>query len=124
MSEKKENLNPFAELFGTIKQEEDIKREIVRELLTSDNLETKTELTNPLKWSCLTQIQTFVENHQMKISSQILKSFVQISFSYLISKDRKGRDEYIKALNALSNFIDQEKQKSNNPLNPLQNQNN
>lgn len=85
-------------------EEQDMKREIVRELLTNNDMETKTELINPLRWCVLTQIKTFVNSKGLSSSASILQNFINTSFRYLISKERKGRTEYIEALKALSHF--------------------
>jgi hypothetical protein len=107
-----ENLN---QLFDK-NEDIDIKRKIVEQLLSKENLESKTELLNPLRWSCLDSIRDFIDKHKMNYSKLILEKFIQTSFIYLISKERKGRDEYIRALNALSNFIEPSKIAPTNPM--------
>lgn len=81
--------------------EMDVKQKIVQELISNNNLEKKTELSNPLRWSCLTMIQEFILNHNLKQSSSILARFTETAFRYLISKERKGRVEYVEALKEL-----------------------
>jgi len=85
------------------KQEMDIKQKIVEELLINEkNLETKTELGQPIRWSCMSMIQDVLKEKKMKFSSELLEKFTKKAFTYLISKDRKGRAEYIEALKGLS----------------------
>lgn len=110
--------NPFNQLFENTKEEIDVKKKIVEELLTNENLESKTELKAPLRWSCLDSIRDYVSKHNMPYSAIILEKFIQTSFKYLISNERKGRAEYIEALKALSN-LEQPKPNVINPLNPL-----
>lgn len=93
------------------KKELDIEQKIVEELLNDKNLDTKTELEYPMKWSVLNVIADFLEFKQLKIPANTLRNFVNISFKYLISKNREGRKEYIQALQSVK-----EKQLENNPL--------
>lgn len=84
------------------KKDMDIKQKIVEELLNNKNLDTKTELSRPLRWSCMSTLTDYLDVHTLPISTKILKNFTNISFRYLISNDRKGRNEYIEALKHLS----------------------
>jgi hypothetical protein len=86
-----ESLN---ELFDK-NEDVDVKRKIVEQLLTEENLESKTELIKPLRWSCLDSIRDFIEKHKMSYSQKILDKFI----------------------NALSNLSEAPKQIS--PLNPM-----
>jgi hypothetical protein len=113
------SLNPLNDLFNT-KEEVDVKRKIVEELFNNnENLSAKTELDQPLKWSCLDVIKEFIEKHNLPKSTEIMNRFINTSFVNLISKSRKGREEYIKALQSLSNLTTPEQPKIN-PMNPLQ----
>ena len=92
------------EIFSS-KTNSDVKREIVLELLDSENnLDEKTELGKPMKWSCLFSVKRYVEKLKLKQSTNILQIFINQSHRYLISKNRKGRKEYIEALNSLANL--------------------
>lgn len=93
----------------------DIKREIVVELLNSDkNLDEKTELKKPLKWSALRSIREYLDKLELPHSSQILEGFIRQCHKFLISKDRKGRGEYIQALNSIASLEEKEEQKQPN----------
>lgn len=84
------------------KTETDVRREIILELLDSEkNIDEKTELGTPLKWSALKVMNDFIKNQGLPISEEILRTFIKESFKLLISKDRKGRKEYIEALQAM-----------------------
>lgn len=117
MSENK-NESEIDNLFLNSKRY-DAQKEIIERLLDDKNLETKTELDNPLRFSCLTMIENILEKHQLINSATILKNFTTVSFKYLISKNRKGRIEYIEALQML-NQINQLNSQTSNPLNPIQ----
>lgn len=96
----------------TSKTNEDVKREIVLELLNSDkNLDEKTELKKPLNWSIMKTIKDYLKEHKLFLSSSILLKFIVHSHKYLISKNRQGRKEYIEALNSLDNIADEKNRK-------------
>lgn len=95
----------------------DVKREIVLELLDTDkNLDEKTELTKPMRWSCLVVMKDYIGSHKLSTSQCILEQFIRQSHKFLISKDREGRKEYIESLRALGNMEQEnlEKSKKNN----------
>jgi len=96
----------------------DMKRKIVEQLLNNENLASKTELSKPLRWSCLDTIREYVQKHQLPQANAILEKFIQTSFTYLISFERKGRTEYIEALKSLSQ-LDHSQPPVVNPLNPI-----
>lgn len=95
----------------------DVKREIVLELLDTDNnLDEKTELTKPMRWSCLVVMKDYIGGLNLGKSEGILGQFIRQSHKFLISKDREGRKEYIESLRALGNMEHEnlEKSKKNN----------
>lgn len=112
-------MSELKELFTESKNFE-AEQEIIKKLLDDSNLETKTELDKPLRFSCLRVLKKLLENHNMKKSSTILEDFMIESFRFLISHEREGRKEIIKALQSLTQ-INQENQKVQ-PLNPIQKQ--
>lgn len=91
----------LTDLLGSSKKDVDIEQKIVEELLNDKNLDTKTELTQPIKWVTLDSITDFLKGKNMIVSSGILNRFMNVAFKYLISKDRKGRLEYIQALQSI-----------------------
>lgn len=93
----------MSEIAGLFEEsrEVDVKRQIVSELLSDENLDRKTELTIPLRWSCLKMIADTLERNELKRSALLLNNFITTSMKYLVSKGRKGRTEYIEALRAL-----------------------
>jgi hypothetical protein len=103
--------NPLSQLFSNT-ADEDLRKAVVEKLINNDDLESKTELIKPLRWSCLNSIEDFIKSHKLPISSTILQLFIKTSFKYLISNDRKGRIEYIEALKALSNTMNNPNLKS------------
>jgi len=78
-----------------------IDQKIVEELLNQENLDTKTELSKPMSWACLSLIQNYLKAKNLPKSAIILEDFIKFAFKYLISKDRKGRLEYLEALKGL-----------------------
>lgn len=87
----------------TDKAEMDMKQKIVEELLNNDkNLETKTELTQPVRWACMSMIKDVLKGKKLLFSSGLLNNFTKTAFTYLISKDRKGRLEYVDSLKSLT----------------------
>lgn len=92
--------NPFSQLFASgNKDEENFK--MVNSLFSTENLEHKTDLTNPLKFSILKQLQLYLKNKNLLMSANILEQFINTSFSYLISKNRSGRTEFVSVLQSL-----------------------
>jgi len=90
----------FSEILSTENQM-DIEQKIVEELLNNNNLESKTELHKPMAWSCLNVVEEFLKEKKLPKSIDVLRKFTQITFKYMISYDRKGRLEYIDALNRM-----------------------
>jgi len=83
-------------------KELNIQQKIVEELLNEKNLDRKTELAKPLRWSVMTTIENFLQSKQMALTQKIINDFTQLSFKYLISHERKSREEYIQALGNLT----------------------
>lgn len=79
-----------------------VEKEIVDELFSEDNLDRKTELKLPIQWAVMNVLREFLEEHRLTYSSNILEEFVDTSFRYLISRKRRGREEYVRALQALT----------------------
>ena len=88
-----------------------VEKEILSEVLSLDNLDRKTDLGRPITWAILTAVQNFLKVHALSSSSNILEQFVETSFRYLISKNRRGRQEYVQGLQA---FAEAEKEKIRN----------
>ena len=106
-------ISELAKIFQNV-DEQDILKKVVEQLLNDENLETKTELERPLRWSCITMMQQYIKDHKLKRSNKILDQFINVSFHYLISKNRQGRKEYIEALKSLSHLQDETPQKKDN----------
>jgi hypothetical protein len=79
-----------------------VEKEIVDELFSEENLDRKTELKRPIQWSVMKVLREFLDEHDLPYSSNILMEFVETSFRFLISRNRKGREEYVKALRAVT----------------------
>lgn len=83
----------------------DIEQKIVEELLNDSNLDRKTELDYPIKWAALNTILEYLIAKKMVKSAEILQNFQQSAFKYLISKNRKGRLEYLEALKGIQQSL-------------------
>jgi hypothetical protein len=79
-----------------------VEKEIVDELFSDANLDRKTELSKPIQWSVMKVLREFLDQHTLPYSSGILMEFVDTSFRFLISHKRKGRQEYVQALKAIT----------------------
>lgn len=71
---------------------------ILDQLFSDDELEKKTDLTRPINWSVMSVLAEFLRQRGLKRSAGIVEAFVNTSFKYLISKSRKGREEFVEAL--------------------------
>lgn len=100
--------SPLQSLFNATPS---VEREIVNELFSNENLDRKTELKRPLSWSIIDVIRNYLQGHNLTYSSGILQNFIEISFRFLISKNRQGRQEYVEALKSISRNIESEQVK-------------
>jgi hypothetical protein len=106
-------INPVDNLAKAFQTEErKIEKEIVELLLSEEKLDTKTDLGRPIAWSALKVIQDFLAQKKLVLSANTLDLFTKTAFKYLISKDRRGRAEYIEALGMLN----KDDKKNNNNL--------
>lgn len=110
------NMSEIKDIFGD-NSKFDAQQAIVSQLLDDSNLETKTELEKPLRFSCLTIFQEVLKDNELTYSSKIIEMFIIKSCKFLISHNREGRKEIISALQAFNQqqmMIDK-----TNPLNPF-----
>lgn len=100
----------FAELINV--KDKKVEQQIVEELLSNNkNLSTKTELQKPILWSTESVFEDFLLRKGLTISANLMKLFTESSFKHLISLSRKGRLEYLQALQSI-----REKEESKNPI--------
>ena len=85
-------------------EEENPLTKTLNNLLSDDNIEKKTELDKPLKWSALKVIEDKLTDIQLVRSAKVIHDFRENSFRYLISYKREGIREKIEALQAIANF--------------------
>lgn len=88
----------LSDLFAT--PDEDVRKKIVEELLSTENLDRKTDLNKPVTWACLTILQEMLERKKLSESGSIIANFTEWAFRYLVSKNRLSRKEYVEALRA------------------------
>ena len=75
-------------------------------MIQSDkNLDLKTEIDKPFKFSALKCYSDFLRQNNLIESAQVIETFMSDSFRYLISKSRKSREEIIKALSSYSTIM-------------------
>lgn len=99
-------------IFTSAENEESIFKIIKIILDPTEDLEVKTEIRKPFLFSALKTYRDYLLSHKLKDSAGILSTFMENSFRLLISKDRKSREEIIKAI-ASSNNINIEEDNSN-----------
>jgi hypothetical protein len=104
MADKKitptENPNTLSGLFGD--PAEKTEEKIAKELFNMNDLQTKTQLKNPLIWSTLQMIQMIFQKNNLQISNDRIDKWIENSMRNLISDERKGRSEFIQVISALS----------------------
>jgi hypothetical protein len=77
---------------------EDSAEKILREMLSKENIEMKTEIENPI---ALAQLSTYGETlalNKMHKSAKTVQKFVDFYLLYMVSKDRKRSEEIIRAI--------------------------
>lgn len=71
-------------------------------LLNKDNdIETKTEIDNPLALSGISLYQRYFKKKKLEKCSKTLKKWTDIYLIYQISKGRKSRSEFVKVAQLL-----------------------
>jgi hypothetical protein len=95
-----ETPNSIPGLFGD--PAEKTEEKIAQALFNTQDLQTKTQLKDPLKWSTLQMIQMIFEKNKLLISNERLQKWVENCMRNLISDERKGRAEFIAVISALS----------------------
>jgi len=96
-------------LFSNIEQENEVFKILNVLLNPEDHLELKTEIKKPFLFSALRTYKDFLTKHGLGNSANIINTFENNSYKLLISKDRKSREEIIKAIaSSNSNIENQE----------------
>lgn len=96
-----ETPNNLTGLFGD--PAERTEEKIAKELFNMNDLQTKTQLNSPLRWSTLQLIQEIFAKNKLLVANDRLQKWVENSMRNLISDDRKGRAEFIEVIGALAN---------------------
>ena len=78
-------------------EEESIERILVR-LMEEDGIALKTEYPNPLNVARLSALADWLEKEEMTDSAELVREFVKYYSQDMVSFDRKGRAEIVKAL--------------------------
>lgn len=66
------------------------------------DIDLKTEISDPMGLTVLTLSKDYLKSLGLPLSSKLVESFIDIFLRYQISKDRKSREEVIRALEALA----------------------
>lgn len=66
------------------------------------NLALKTEIADPLRLTIFKQLSVYLTKKKMMITGGILSNIHDDYLAYMVSKNRKGREEIIKALVAVA----------------------
>lgn len=94
--EIKKPSGPFDELF--VQNDDDSLNRILASLLDIKNIEMKTEIAMPLNLARLnTLADAFINTNKPK-TGKLLKDFIQSYLMYMVSHDRKSREEIIHAI--------------------------
>lgn len=116
MAKKKTQQKPIQDItrqmqqideLGIVEEENPVSKTI-EYLFSDENMEKKTELDKPLKWSALKMIEQKLRAKKLRKSATLLKRFTETCFRYLVSYKRKGIHELIEALKSLTAFEKQQ----------------
>lgn len=67
-------------------------------LLDAKDVDTKTEIENPLNMARLIGIAEWLEAYEMNKPAKFLRAFIKSYNTFMISKDRKSRQEVVSVL--------------------------
>lgn len=119
MSKEIKNLNDLIHVKNLQKDNSEFYKLFTEFFSSDNNLELKTEINNPLAWSILTTFKDFVEENGLKNSAKLLDTFIKLNFKYLISKNRKSREEIVSSLKNSSLSLDNENLEEKNSFDEL-----
>lgn len=101
--EENEDINEGFKEFTNIDEDNPISK-LIDQFFSDKDIEKKTELDKPLKWSALKMIEDKLEAKGLHLSANVIRQFRETSFRYLVSYKRQGRKEIIEALQSLTAF--------------------
>jgi hypothetical protein len=81
-----------------VPSEEESVESIIAKLMEGDNIALKTEYGNPLNITRLSAIADWLQEEGMLTSATIIREFVKHYSENMVSHQRKGRGEIVKAL--------------------------
>lgn len=76
-------------------------KEILNNLLDDDNLELKTHIFKPKQLASLDMFANLLNNCNFKKAGGVIKDFIKVYLTYMVSYNRESRKEIIKALTHL-----------------------
>ena len=83
---------------GLEKFEEENLHKVLVSMLDNKNVATKTEIQNPLAMARLVSIAEWLEAYEMHKPAKFIKAFILWYQTYMISHDRKSREEVVSVL--------------------------
>jgi len=93
-------MSDISDIFDMVQTESE-NYKILRELINDQNIELKTEINKPFDFSVLKLIAEYLRDNKLPYSASLIDKFIKISFKYLLSKNRKSREEIIRALHSI-----------------------
>lgn len=90
------------ELRGLMEEDDQSSMEAVKILTTEENVDMKTEIHHPLMLALMDAVRERLEDLDYNKSSKFMERLVNRYKKYMVSKDRKSRNEILKALKNLA----------------------
>ena len=72
--------------------------DVVTSLMNDDNIEMKTEITNPYALDVMMLFAQFFGKHGMKIIEELLEKWKELLLKYMVSNKRMSRSEIVEIL--------------------------
>jgi len=104
-------MSDLEKLFVT-NQEDEIRQKLVAKLLDESDMDTKTEIENPFAWACIDLLGNYALENQLPFTAHLFAEIERKTERKMVSNDRKGRSEYIQAINALSANLSKSEEES------------
>lgn len=89
----------------------------LKEMIDEDsNILMKTEIPNPRYFAVLQSLEHFLSKNGLNSSSNFLNHFIKYFTKDMVSKDRKGREEMIEIVRAMSDNAEPEEDEQHSGL--------
>ena len=84
---------------------EQLQEKVLKELTSLDNIEMKTEITEPINLAFIRLIERLCKNNGFNKTSQTLSKFCELYLQYMVSFKRQGRKEFVEAFRSLQDRL-------------------